>query len=332
MYQFDYDIDDFMSYCQSRNLRPRTMSCYEQALRIFERYMIDVHQVTEASDVREGHIREYIKYLAERGKYTVVINDKTRELNHPEKRPDHNKPMSETSINNYLRNLKVFFNYLAENHDIKSNPFARIKRSLNNDHRPVDYLSDEAFIQLIKSFDLTKFHEFRDCTITQLLIDTGMRVGETLLIKLSDVDMVRRSIYLPPENTKGKKGRMVFYSQEMGKYLKRWLQFKDRYRNSEYLFCTNMGKPLKVSNFETNFKAYTIRVGIKDAHPHMLRNNFAKRFLMNGGSIYTLSRILGHSSVVVTEKAYLDLDNDDLRVNYALYSPLESIVRKNRKP
>ena len=43
----------------------------------------------------------------------------------------------------------------------------------------------------------------------------------------------------------------------------------------------------------------------------MLRNNFAKRFLMTGGDIYTLSRILGHSSVKVTEKAYLDLDEDD---------------------
>ena len=170
--------------------------------------------------------------------------------------------------------------------------------------------------------------DFRDCTICQLLIDTGMRLGETLLIKLTDIDMVRRSIYLPPENTKSKKGRMVFYSAEMAKIIKRWLQFKDRYRDSEYLFCTNNGKPVAISNFEKNFRDYTKRVGIKNAHPHMLRNNFARRFLMNGGDIYTLSRILGHSSVTVTEKAYLDLDNEDLRVNYAPYSPLEKIMKR----
>ena len=62
----------------------------------------------------------------------------------------------------------------------------------------------------------------------------------------------------------------------------------------------------------------------------MLRNNFAKRFLMNGGSIYALSRILGHSSVVVTEKAYLDLDDEDLRQNYIPYSPLEQL-KKSKK-
>lgn len=54
----------------------------------------------------------------------------------------------------------------------------------------------------------------------------------------------------------------------------------------------------------------------------MLRNNFEKRFLMQGGDIYTLSRILGHSSVKVTEEAYLDLDENDLRQNYQRYSPL----------
>ncbi len=47
MLQFDYDIDDFMSYCQSQNLRPKTMQSYEQALRIFERYMIDICNLTE---------------------------------------------------------------------------------------------------------------------------------------------------------------------------------------------------------------------------------------------------------------------------------------------
>lgn len=329
MVQFDYDIDDFMSYCQCQNLRPKTMQSYEQALRIFEHYLVEVHHIESAEDVKEGHIKEYVKYLSERGKYTIVVNEQSRNMNFPQNRTDLNKPMSKTTINNYLRNIKVFFNYLYENHYIKANPIRRVKQ-LPNERKPVDFISDEEFKKLISVLDISKFHEYRDCTIIQLIIDTGMRVGETLLIELKDVDMTRKSIYLPPENTKGKKGRMVFYSAEMDKYLKRWLKFKDRYRDSEYLFCTNQGKPLTVGNFETNFKQYAMRIGLKDAHPHMLRNNFAKRFLMNGGDIYTLSRILGHSSVTVTEKAYLDLDNDDLRTNYAPYSPLTKIMKTGK--
>lgn len=48
---------------------------------------------------------------------------------------------------------------------------------------------------------------------------------------------------------------------------------------------------------------------------------------MQGGDIYTLSRILGHSSVKVTEEAYLDLDENDLRINYQRYSPLANLKR-----
>jgi integrase/recombinase XerD len=119
MVQFDYDIDNFMSDCQLRDLRPKTMQSYEQSLRIFEKYMVDVQQVTEAAAVKEEHIKEYIQYLRNRGKYTVVANEQSRKSNTPQNRPDLNKPISETTINNYLRNMKVFFNYLFENHYIK---------------------------------------------------------------------------------------------------------------------------------------------------------------------------------------------------------------------
>ena len=67
------------------------------------------------------------------------------------------------------------------------------------------------------------------------------------------------------------------------------------------------------------------RIGLKEIHPHCFRNNFAKRFLMNGGDIYTLSRLLGHSSVIVTERAYLDVDTDDLHSLYQKYSPMENM-------
>ena len=56
--------------------------------------------------------------------------------------------------------------------------------------------------------------------------------------------------------------------------------------------------------------------------PHCLRNNFAKRCLMNGMDIFTLSKILGHSSVEVTEQAYLDLTDEDISKQYHRASPM----------
>ena len=106
--------------------------------------------------------------------------------------------------------------------------------------------------------------------------------------------------------------------------MRRWLQFKDRYVETDYVFpVKSTGFHVEVCTFETNFKHYLKRVGLSENYtPHCLRNNFAKRCLMNGMDIYTLSRILGHSSADVTEKAYLDLTDEDLGKRYQHYSPV----------
>lgn len=327
MEKIDYDIDDFMDYCTAKNLAEKTINSYEQTLRLLSRYLIEVQNVKSAEDTKELHIREYIKYLQDRGKYTVTSNEETKNINFPENREDYGKKIEITTINNYIRNIKVFYNYIYKNRYITSNPVTRIKE-IKCSRKVVGFIKNDEFNRLLRIFDLSKFHEYRDYIITQLIFDTGMRLGETLLIQEKDIDYINRTILLPSENTKGKKDRYVFFSEEMLKQLRRWLKYKDRYRQSEYIFCTNKGKPLSVSNYETNFKKYGVRIGLEKIHPHMLRNNFAKRFLMQGGDIYTLSRILGNSSVKVTEEAYLDLDTNDLRTNYQRYSPLANLKRK----
>ena len=81
-----------------------------------------------------------------------------------------------------------------------------------------------------------------------------------------------------------------------------------------------------VSQYETNFRKYVVRSGIaKKASPHTLRNNFAKRCLLSGMDIYTLSRILGHSSVKVTERAYLDIQDSERKNKYLEHSPISNI-------
>ena len=157
-----------------------------------------------------------------------------------------------------------------------------------------------------------------------LMLDSGMRLGECSCLLVEDLELSRRRIHLRAEITKGRQDRTVFFSEKTETILRRWLQYKDRYVNSDYLFpVRERGSHIQVSNFESNFKKYLIRSGLNDNFtPHCLRNNFAKRCLMNGMDIFTLSKILGHSSVEVTEKAYLDLTDDDISKQYQRSSPL----------
>lgn len=330
MERIDIHIDEFMIYCQSKNLSIKTMASYEQTLRLFAKYLEEEQSLTDITKISEKVIRVYIAFIQKRGKYTVVYDEKTIKTNNPNARKDNGKKVSITTINNYIRNLKVFFTYLKNQNIIKKNPMENIKQ-LKNQRKSKDFITDEEFIRLLRYIDNSKYHEYRDYICIQLLLDTGMRIGECLLLLVDDIDMVGRSIILRAENTKSKSDRYVYFSQEMQKELRRWLQYKDRYIESEYLFPTTKGTPVLVRSFEKKIKEYGDRAGIKNIHPHMLRNNFAKRFLMAGGNIYTLSKILGHSSVKVTEQAYLDLTDGDIRKSYQLFSPLSNLKKRNGK-
>ena len=327
MEKIDLEMDDFINYCDFKGLATKTIASYEQTLRLFARYLLDTFNITSTEQVKEKTITDYLTNVKERGKYTVVANDNTKRFNNPQNREDFGKKVSLATINNYTRNLRVYFNYMYENRLIKVNPMRKIK-PIRTPRKAKGYMNDTDFNNLLKSFDLSKFHEYRDYVITQLLFDTGMRIGECLLIKdETDINFTERTIFLPADNTKGKKDRYVFFSVQMATELKRWLQYRDRYKQSEYLFCTIKGTNLLERSFESNFTNYGERIGNKDINPHLLRNNFAKRFLMNGGDIYTLSKILGHSSVKVTEECYLDLQTNDLRIQYQKHSPLMNLKR-----
>lgn len=190
MEQIDYDVDDIMNYCKVKNLSKKTLSSYEQTLKLLVLYLKNEHNVKGAGEVKELHIKEYIKYLQTRGKYTVVSNENTKLINFPENRVDYNKKeISKTTINNYIRNIKVFFNYMYSNRYINNNPIKRV-RQLKNQRNVVGYIEDKEMNKLLKNFDLSKFHEYRDYIISQLIFDTGMRIGETLMIKETDIDYI----------------------------------------------------------------------------------------------------------------------------------------------
>ena len=73
-------------------------------------------------------------------------------------------------------------------------------------------MEDDEVERLLRIFDKSYFSEHRDSTIILLLLDLGMRIGECLKISTDDLDMNERTVYLPAENTKGRKGRYVFFS------------------------------------------------------------------------------------------------------------------------
>lgn len=320
---FEWLTDEFMLYCRSTQLREKTMSSYEQALHLFGRWLSDELKIYTVDKITENVIRKYIDDLMLRGKYTFYVNDLSKKKNFPDRRRDYRKPVSVTTINNYIRNIRVFFNWMEREYIIRKNPMKRIQQLKYNRQAKV-FLSDEDLKKFLSKFDKSYFTEHRDYVMIMLMLDSGMRLGECSTVLVTDLELARKRINLRAEETKGRKDRTVYFSPKTETIIRRWLQFKDRYVESDYLFpIKEHGGSIGVGNFESNFKKYILRAGLNEEYtPHCLRNNFAKRCLMNGMDIFTLSKILGHSSVEVTEQAYLDLTDDDISRQYHRASPL----------
>jgi len=283
----------FMDCCRSKQLRPKTMASYEQTLKLFSRWLKEKYDIENAEEVKEPHIRAYIVDLQQRGKYTFCANDRSKELNHPMNRRDYRQTVSNITINNYLRNIRVFFTWLEESECILKSPLRRVKE-LPEERPPKEYLEDDEVLRLFKNMDTSYYTEYRDMMIMMVMLDAGTRLGETLSAEEEQLNIEEQSLHLPADKTKGRRARTVFFSGKTAKELRRWLQFKDRYCESPYLFpVRHNGCILKVSNYETNFIKYIQRAGItKHISPHTLRNNFAKRCLMLGMDIYTLRKFL----------------------------------------
>ncbi|HDR6308635.1 TPA: hypothetical protein QCU60_000437 [Bacillus cereus] len=96
-------------------------------MKLFASYLERELKVTDVDKIKPIHIRTYIKYLRERGKYTFTSNTARKQINYPTRRNDYGKTIRETTIANYFGNIKVFFNFLEAEEDIIKNPVSKIE-------------------------------------------------------------------------------------------------------------------------------------------------------------------------------------------------------------
>ncbi|WP_370454644.1 site-specific integrase [Rummeliibacillus sp. TYF-LIM-RU47] len=124
--EIELQLDSFMLYCDSKQLAAKTLKSYQQTLTLFINYLKQEMNIDDAGKVKSTHIRKYIQYLRERGKYTVTATEKSLNFNYPDRRNDFKKPISDTTIANYTRNIKVFFNFLKSEREIRENPMDNV--------------------------------------------------------------------------------------------------------------------------------------------------------------------------------------------------------------
>ena len=219
------------------------------------------------------------------------------------------------TCNNYLACIKLFLRYCLINdkqvEDYRKVMFAREPK------KKIDALTDEEVKKLFNYFKKQKpkgkmgeLIKTRNLVIIQLLIYTGLRVGELANLKISDIGEELQII------GKGGKRRVVNLYKEDMELIDLYL-FMRRNIKGEYLLVSfaknSRGKRLSTQSIEKIIRDGGEKAGInKKVFPHLLRHTFATNLLKGKANIYHIQQLLGHSSLATTQ-TYLTAFNEELR-------------------
>ena len=158
--------------------------------------------------------------------------------------------------------------------------------------------------------------------------DSGMRLAEVCALRICDIDLVTGKIEVL--HGKGNKYRISFVSTVTLKTIRRYLADRSVRYEKEPLFLSDSGTFLSEQGMQAIRYKIEKQSGIKLGGFHALRRGFAKEFLKNGGDLFTLQNLLGHSEIETT-RGYVQLDPDELQTIYAKNSPLDKAYMTHQR-
>jgi integrase/recombinase XerD len=224
-------------------------------------------------------------------------------------------------INMYARTINSYLSWL---HDEGHHPDHLGIKLLSNPPKPYNTFS-AADIRRLVTYAPKGWSQLRTWTLAVLLLDTGLRIAEALGLEREHIDldaMVLRVV------GKGRKVRLVPISAEGRKALFRWLSRSQ----CRYVLGTKRGLQWSRRNAYRDLTTLCRSIGITTArvNPHAFRHCFAVSYIRNGGDLYRLSRILGHSSISTTQLYLRSMGIEHLQEGHAKYSPLGNLMGAQR--
>jgi site-specific recombinase XerD len=164
----------------------------------------------------------------------------------------------------------------------------------------------------------------RNTAIVLLLLDTGIRATELceLIIRRADLRSANKSIVV--HGGKGNKDRQIPISAKTAQAIWKYLLSRKGARADEPLFVTDQNRALCRDQLGDMLRNAGERADIPDVHPHRFRHTFAIFYLRNGGDIYTLQAILGHTTLDMV-KVYLQIAQTDLECAHRKASPVDNM-------
>jgi site-specific recombinase XerD len=245
-------------------------------------------------------IEQLLNFLSKEG-FSSLQDVKTEDLEkYKQSLQDNN--YTPKSVSRKINSTRTFFKYLLESGDIKDNPAEKLAHPKFKT-KPPRILTEMEYRALR---DVSRV-DVRLYSIVEILLQTGIRIGELAALTLDDVRKSKNGkidfLYIKAAGSHP--ARKVPMNKSAKKALDEYLEIRPE-TEDDTIFVTKNGRPLLIRNIRTAIDKAFEKAGIKNAKVNDLRNTFIAHHLANGVSLVTVSKLVGHKRLSTTEK-YLNL-------------------------
>jgi integrase/recombinase XerD len=297
---FEEGYSEFINYCKIRNLREATIKHYNDIVKYVIYKFLEKDTVTK--NITNKTVEEFILFCKEK----MNQNDVT--------------------VNTNLRAFRAILYYFMRLNYTEEFKISEIK--VNRDI--IETYTDAEINILLEKPNLNKcnYIQYRNWCICNFLLSTGCRVRTLANIRIKDLDFENQLIsYF---HTKNRRQQIVPMSNSLKKVLLEYLQYRRFEKEEDLLFVNAYGNPLKTDLLAQNLCNYNRKRGVMKTGIHRWRHTFAKKWILNGGDIFRLQKILGHSSMDIV-KNYVEMFTNDLQKDFNTFNPLEQMTQGNAK-
>ena len=213
------------------------------------------------------------------------------------------------TIDNIRRTLSSFFAWLENEDYIIKSPVRRIHK-VKTTRKVKETLTDENLEKLRDTCS-----NVRDLAILELLISTGMRVGELTRLNISDMNFQERSCIVLG---KGNSEREVYFSAKSKMYIKKYLETRTDDNEALFVFLIKPHNRLGISGIEILIRNLGKDANINKVHPHKFRRTMATMAIDKGMPIEQVQKLLGHIKIDTTMH-YAMVNQNNVKISHRKY-------------
>lgn len=241
---------------------------------------------------------------------------------------------SKVSVDNERRTLSSFYGWMAKNEHIEKNPMDKVE--VMKYQKPKKHAFTDIEVELLRGACKSE----RETMVVEVLLSTWCRVSELVSIQIDEIHGDKITVH-----GKGEKDRTVFLNAKAQIAIKNYLE--KRKDNNPYLLprsseagnvvvftkgqrransckwyenpdLIDEKEPCGKGTIESMVRRIGKNAGVKNVHPHRFRRTGATFALKAGMPFMTVSKLLGHANIAVTQ-VYLDINDEDLENEHGKY-------------